>query len=144
MNKLPIDIFLMPNVYNVKAFNRAKTAHHNARKIIENVAYNEVDSVVYIKNKKNIDEQFVAGQKYSYAIECVDGSVTIEYGQVDKLNICKAYNDLTDKKFFTGNGIKQTINKGEILILELDEAFKYTEINGNFIEYKIAKDGGIK
>lgn len=144
MNKLEVATFLQPNVYNVKAFNRAKIAHGNASKIMDNIAYNEVDSVVYIKNKKNLPEEFVAGRKYSYAIECIQGTVEIEYEQEQNLALISEYDDLSDQVVYAGRGIKLNIKSGEIAIFELNEAIKYQKIDGDFIEYKIAKDGGIK
>ncbi len=144
MDKLPIDIFLNENVYNVKAFNRAKVAHANNHLIIDNVAYNEVDSVVYVKNKTNISDQFVSGRKYSYAIECLSGTVEIEVNSVNNLTQVTNYDDLTDNQYHSGSGDNVVISSNTIVILNLDEAFKYSKIDGQFIEYKIAKDGGIK
>lgn len=144
MNRLPIEVFLNSNVYNVKAFNRTKTAHNNKELVKDNVAYNEVDSVVYIKNKENIDTNFVAGRKYSYAIECLTGTIELEYELESNLNLHSPYDDLSDKVEYIGAGHEIKLNAGEIVIFELNEAVKYNLVDGQFIEYKIAKDGGIK
>lgn len=144
MKVLPIEIFLDENVYNVKAFNRTKTAHHNHPFIISDVAYNEVDSVVYIKNKTNLPTDFVGGRKYSYAIECLEGSITLEYASKSSLNLTTAYDDHSDEEHFKGLGECVELTSNTIAIFELDEAFNYKSIDGSFIEYKIAKDGGIK
>lgn len=144
MNKIAIEDFFNPNIYNVKAFNRTKVASNNKYDIIDNVAYNEVDSVVYIKNKQNLNSNFVAGRKYSYAIECITGNVEIEFNQIENLTVLEAYDDLSDEEILDGKGTVINISSGEIAIFELDEAIKYSSTTGQFIEYKIAKDGGIK
>lgn len=144
MNKLPIEVFLNKDVYNVKAFNRTKVAHANKDLITDNVAYNEVDSVVYIKNKRNIDDHFLAGRKYSYGIECLSGTIELEYNLESELQLLNAYDDLSDRAEYIGVGHSLELKAGEIAIFELNEAIKYKKTLGQFIEYKIAKDGGIK
>lgn len=144
MNKFTIEVFLNKNVYNVKSFNRTKTAHASKDLIMDNVAYNEVDSVVYIKNKQNIDNCFLAGRKYSYGIECLSGTIEIEYDNAHNLELVVEYDDLSDRIEYIGDGKTLELNSGEIAIFELNEAIRYKKISGQFIEYKIAKDGGIK
>lgn len=142
MIKTTMKQLLDPNYLQNKSFDRLRVALANQENMVDSVAYNIVDSVIYINNPSNLDTKPGYKAIYNTVIinndeECID----VELG--DKLNSLENYDDVSD--FGVGQvNTTHSINKGEVLIIETYEPYKINFNNQKLFIAYVSKYSGIK
>ncbi len=138
--------FMREDYYDLSPMNRFKTATTNKEIVQNNVAYNIGDSMVYIWNPQNImTKNFIAHRKYISAIYVESGEVEVEVAKITNLKTVNEYQDITDEEELSTNEYETYILKAnEVLINGLEDGYRITQINGEFVIGRISKDGGVK
>ncbi len=146
MIKLKYNEFMEEFYYNVTPMNRFKKATQNYELVDFNTAYNIGDSMVYVWNPQDIiTEDYISHRKYICSLYVKSGEVTIKVGERATAKIIKEYCDLNDEEHLAVKN-PQTIKliAGEVLIINLTDAYLIEKIDGDFVIGRISKDGGVK
>lgn len=133
---------LMDNNYlQNKSFDRLREALSMCDNIEESVAYNVVDSVVYIKNPHKVVE--TEGYKAIYNTVLVNTSKTpIKILMGSKIQELIDYDDSKDFGYSPVH-TSVRIEQDEVLIIETMEPYKIVEYNQMILAY-VSKYNGIK
>lgn len=110
-----------------KKWLRVTQAVANSVNLQPDVAYSIGDSLTYWveDGDRQADQQFTAHRRYLEVVHCVSGTVSVEVAPVDELVEQTPYSDLTDRLTATGSGQLVELAPGRLLVLEIDEAFRY-------------------
>jgi evolved beta-galactosidase subunit beta len=107
-----------------KKWIRCAEAIANIPNIQENVYYSIGDSLAYMVIDSKRGERFCGHRRYMDIFYYLDGEEDIEIGEKKELTLVEKYSDETDREFFDGVGTKYTMRKGEMIIVETNEAVK--------------------
>ncbi len=146
MIKLKYNEFMQEHYYTVTPMNRFKIATKNQDLVNDNTAYNIGDSMVYIWNPKNIiTTNYLSHRKYICALYVKSGEVTISIADRKTGTVINPYCDLNDEEHLTSNDAQQVnLIAGEVLIINLSDAYRIEKTSGEFVLGRISKDGGVK
>lgn len=141
MIKATIEQIKDPNYLQNKSFNRLRSALKSVDKIEDSVAYNVVDSVIFIKNPKYLEEE--SGYKAIYntvVINEENEDIEVEIGA--KVSNLQNYDDTQDFGLAEVNDI-HVIKPNEVLIIETMEPYRIKSSAHMTIAY-VSKYSGIK
>lgn len=141
MIKATIEQLKDPNYLQNKSFNRLRTALKSIEQIEDSVAYNVVDSVIFIKNPKYLEEE--SGYKAIYntvVINEENEDIEVEIGA--KVRNLQNYDDTQDFGLAEVNDI-HVIKPNEVLIIETMEPYRIKSTTNMTIAY-VSKYSGIK
>lgn len=130
-----------------RKWDRTLEAFEIGEKQLENVYINLGDSLVfkridYRENKKN--EYFEGHRRYMDIHYILDGSCYLEINKKENLDIIEKYSDETDFEYFEGSGEKILLEKGNIILIENDEGFRFLkEENSRKIIVKLTVENNI-
>lgn len=131
------------NFFQNKSFNRLRIALEQIEDAKDNIAYNIIDSVIYIKNPAKLVDN--GGLKKIYNTVLVNNSqhqITGEVGEVQ--TDFTGYCDVSD--FMVASTDQQfTLNPGQTIIFDINEPYKITsEIPSGTVLAYVSKYSGIK
>lgn len=138
------ELFNLKQVYNTKSFRRLKTILDDVNIIEDNVAYNAVDSIVYVRNPLVLGDKLAATRKYMLVLYVQAGQVELAYANSNQLKPISKYCDLCDEQYFMGETNTVVVEDEQIIIFDVDEAVKVVSASANYLWCKVAIDEGIK
>lgn len=116
-------------IRNDKKGRRLIEAFEDYKLIPENVYCNVGDTLVFrYIDKCEIESQFLEAHKRYLDIHYIlDGKTRLIYENTDKLHPKSVYDDITDTQVYENMEEMNEVEvlKGEIVVLEADEAFKF-------------------
>lgn len=107
-----------------KKWIRCAEAINNIPNIQENVYYSIGDSLAYMITESKVEDKFCGHRRYMDIFYYLEGEEEIEIAPKSELELVEKYSDETDREFFNGLGMKQKMKKGEMIIIEINEAVK--------------------
>lgn len=107
-----------------KKWIRCVEAINNIPNIQENVYYSIGDSLAYMITESKVEDKFCGHRRYMDIFYYLEGEEEIEIAPKSELELVEKYSDETDREFFNGLGMKQKMKKGEMIIIEINEAVK--------------------
>ncbi len=112
-----------------KKWIRCQEAIENSKNICENVYYNIGDSLIYMLKTKfeNKDECFQGHRRYLDIHVYLEGEEKVEIALKKSLKESQEYSNETDCEYFLGNGENIVAKKGQVIIFENSEAFRFKE-----------------
>lgn len=132
------------NFYQNKSFDRLRSALSEIDNIDDNIAYNIVDSVIFIKNPKSLIDN--GGLKKIYNTVLVNSSTEIVNVKVGEItDTYTGYSDISDFMYAPTSSESQ-VNPGETVIFDINEPYYVEDENlprGLVLAY-VSKYNGIK
>lgn len=129
------------NYLQNKSFNRLRTALNSIDTIEDSVAYNVVDSVIFIKNPRKLERR--SGYKAIYntvLINTGEEEIKVRLGAKQK-ELCN-YDDSQDFGIAKADTL-HCINPNEVMIIETMEPYVVDEFSQLIVAY-VSKYNGIK
>ena len=110
-----------------KKWQRCIEAIENIDSIKENIYYSLGDSLIYMLKTNFIKDRdtFTGHRRYLDLHYYLDGDEVIEVAPKENLKVMKEYSDETDREFFTGEGNKYKLKKGQLVLLDEMDGFKF-------------------
>ncbi|WOO86734.1 hypothetical protein RZE82_06340 [Mollicutes bacterium LVI A0039] len=137
------EILMDSNFYQNKSFNRLRLALNNIDDALDNVAYNVIDSVTYIKNPNTLADN--GGLKKIYNTVIVNTSTEEISGEIGTVRTdFSGYCDVAD--FMVAETYEEfSLKPGETVIFDINEPYKITGTlpKGIVLAY-VSKYSGIK
>lgn len=128
---------------NVKGL-RILEAINESQKRDENVYYSIGDSLVFMKSKKDFKSLEFKGQEmYLDIIYVESGNMVIKYSDKDKLKIIKSYDRIEDTTYYEGDGKIINITKGNILVIQKNDAYLIEQDNATKVFIKFTNENEI-
>lgn len=132
----------------VKKWNRAFQATQTVDEMPLDEARSIVDSLTYSRHKasKLVSPNFVGHRRYFEVIQPLSGAVEVEVASKEDLEVVEEYSDLTDREWLTGEGEILTVEPGQFLVLDIDEAQRIVPSPDSAVEpevviYRITVEG---
>lgn len=115
-----------------KKWARSQEALTKAPELLQNVAYSVGDSVTYWWDSAAdlSGEDFIGHRRYFTVLGSMDTDFTVEIAKKDDLSVFRAYEDLSDRELFHGSGNVLSIEGGQILVCDIDEAVRIVPGSG--------------
>ncbi len=138
------EMLIDPNFFSNKSFNRLRLAMQSIDKAQDNVAYNVVDSVVFIKNPTKIIDN--GGLKKIYNTVLINNSLENIYAKVGKkTDSFLNYSDESDFKLENCSE-EVEIKSGQMIIFETNEPYYIDDacLPKDIILAYVSKFDGIK
>ena len=109
-----------------KKWARSQEALTKAPGLLQNVAYSVGDSVTYWWDSATSlsSADFIGHRRYFTVLASMDFDFTVEIAQKSRLSVSCRYDDLSDRELFHGSGDKITVEGGQILVCDIDEAVR--------------------
>lgn len=114
-----------------KKWQRCMEAINNIEHIVPNVFYSVGDSLVY-RLASGQDQQYgwlEGNRRYFDLHYYLAGQETIEIADKSTLISVVAYQDETDREFFSGHGETHRVGQGSVVIFENHQAHRFKESN---------------
>lgn len=118
-----------------KKSNRVVEAIETAPTLSTNITYSIGDSLTYIIRKGYLSDNnnLLASRRYQTVIYLESGNIDISYANINELKAINEYSDLTDRQSYTGQTKQVTIETGNLVVLDSEEAYRILptqELNG--------------
>ncbi len=112
---------------NGRKWQRCAEAIANTSNIRDGVFHSIGDSLVYMVEDgvAKETERFVGTRRYLDVIYYLEGHETIEVADKEALTNVQAYQDETDREYFTGTGEKVEVGEGQVLIFDTNKAYRF-------------------
>ena len=121
-----LDKFKLGNKYG-KKWERCVEAIENIENIRENIYYSIGDSLVYMLKTKKFqnEDKFLGTRRYLDLHYYLEGDGELEIAPKETLELIEKYQDETDREYFIGKGEKHLIKKGNLVLLDENNGFKF-------------------
>lgn len=95
----------------------------------EDAAHSIGDSLTYFRSARPAPrpEEFVGHRRYRFVLTAMKEPVSVEVAAKAELTNTESYSDLTDREHFTGQGQMVTLEPGEVLVMDIDEAVRFPQ-----------------
>lgn len=94
----------------------------------EGVMHSLGDSLTYLRTRRRHDSDLFTGhRRYLEVIAAGEAPVRLEIAAKTELTRRTEYSDLTDREHLAGTGQGLTLQPGQIVVVEIDEAVRYPE-----------------
>ncbi len=109
-----------------RKWNRCIEAIENITNIRDGVMHSIGDSLVYmIEDGAKKTELFEGNRRYFDVHYYLEGRETVEFADKKNLRLERAYQDETDREFFSGHGGSRELSEGQVAIFENDKAYRF-------------------
>lgn len=132
----------------VKKWNRTFIATETAEEMPLNQAQSVVDSLTYSRHKVRdlASPNFVGHRRYFEVIQPLSGAIEVEVAKKEDLEVVEEYSDLTDREWLAGEGELVTVEPGQFLMLDIDEAERifpapHSAVEPDVVIYRVTVEG---